>query len=251
MTWAGRHRGLVSWAGGALLPLAVAALLVPVRDSFADAAAALVLIAAVALVAIAGTRTAGYVAAASAGLWFDFFLTRPYERLTITHRPDIEITVSLFVVGVLVTEMAARGRHHLAVAAEEADYVGVLYEISEYMSAGATFDELVSRVSDHLVRLLHLQDCNFEVGSSLKPMLTMSHDGSITLGQVKWPISRWGLPGSQLGLAVHSGGRVMGRFIMTPTATQPISIRPRLVAVALADQVGSHMAPRLKVAGSG
>ena len=36
---------------------------------------------------------AGVVAALSGGVWFDFFLTQPYERFSITRRTDIETTV--------------------------------------------------------------------------------------------------------------------------------------------------------------
>ena len=37
-------------------------------------------------VAAAGHRAAGVLAAVSAAVWFDFFLTVPYERFTITGR---------------------------------------------------------------------------------------------------------------------------------------------------------------------
>jgi K+-sensing histidine kinase KdpD len=42
-------------------------------------------------------------------VWFDFFLTQPYERFTITRRTDIETTVLLLVIGVAVTEIAVWG----------------------------------------------------------------------------------------------------------------------------------------------
>jgi K+-sensing histidine kinase KdpD len=231
---------------GFLLPLGAAALMVPFRDSFADAAASLVLIAVVAVVAIAGTRLAGYVAAASAALWFDFFLTRPYEQIAITHRQDIEIAVSLFVVGVLVTELAARSRRNFEVGKEESDYVSLLYEVSELASSGASFDDVVSGVSAHLVNLLHLRDCTFQSGPLFEPMTAIDHDGSVHLGWVNWPVQQWGLPGRQIALLVYSAGRVVGRFVLTPTTAEPVSLRRRLVAVALADQVGSSMTPRLR-----
>jgi hypothetical protein len=251
MGWITSHRGLLAFGGGVFLPLGMAALMVPFRDSFADAAAALVLIAVVAAVAVGGTRFAGYVAAASAALWFDFFLTRPYEQLTITHSQDIEITVSLLIVGVIVTELAARSRRHLATADEESDYVELLYRLSEFASSGATFDQIVARVSNHLTELLGLRDCRFEAGTPAKPMLTLSHDGRVHLGRVEWPGERWGLPGRQMALEVYDSGRVVGRFLMTPTTAHPVSLRRRLVAVALAGQVGPHLHPRLHVAGFG
>ena len=110
------HRDSLAIVAALVLPLVVAAILVPFRSSFADTASALVLVAVIVAVAAIGSRAAGFLATVSATLWFDFFLTRPYERLAITHRPDIETAVSLFVVGIVVTELAARNRHHHEVA---------------------------------------------------------------------------------------------------------------------------------------
>jgi K+-sensing histidine kinase KdpD len=84
-------------------PLGVAAALVPFRDSVPNAGAALVLVVVVVAIAANGHRLAGIVAAASAAVWFDFVLTKPYERFTITHRADIETTVLLLLVGAAVT----------------------------------------------------------------------------------------------------------------------------------------------------
>ena len=69
------------------------------------------------------------MATISATLSFDFFLTHPYEKLAITHRQDIETALSLFVVGVIVTDIAARNRQHHATATEEADYVDLIYDV--------------------------------------------------------------------------------------------------------------------------
>ena len=56
-------------------------------------------------------------------MWFDFFLTRPYDRFAISHRPDLETTIAIFVVGVLVTELAARSRRHWQAANSSTAYV--------------------------------------------------------------------------------------------------------------------------------
>ena len=108
----------------------------PFRSSFANTASALILVAVIVAVAALGNRVSGFVATVSATLWFDFFLTRPYEKLAITHRPDIETALSLFVVGIIVTELAARNRHHHATA-EEADFVGLIHDVSELATSGA------------------------------------------------------------------------------------------------------------------
>ena len=85
-----------------------------------------------------GNRLAGFVATISATVWFDYFLTQPYGRLAITHRADVETAVSLLVVGVIVTELAARNRYHHATAAEEADFVGLIHDVTGLATSGAS-----------------------------------------------------------------------------------------------------------------
>ncbi|HZC70734.1 MAG TPA: DUF4118 domain-containing protein [Jatrophihabitans sp.] len=106
--WSLRDR--IAVGVGLVLPGAVSVALAPFRSSFHNTHAALVLVAVVVLVAANGHRVAGVTASASAAVWFDFFLTKPYERFSITHRADIETTVLLVAVGAAVTELAVRGR---------------------------------------------------------------------------------------------------------------------------------------------
>jgi hypothetical protein len=188
------------------------------------------------------------VATVSATVWFDFFLTRPYEKLAITHRPDIETSVSLFVVGIIVTELAARNRHHHATAAEEADFVGLIHGVSELATSGAASREVVERVRNELTALLHLQACCYEAGSSDDPMMRLQHDGRVFLGGRVWGVHRMGLPGPEIELLVQSQGRTLGRFVMTPTPGYPVSQERRVVAVAIADQVGASLRPQLRTA---
>ena len=103
-------------------------------------------------VAVAGNRFTGLVATVSATLWFDLFLTRPYGRLAISHRPDIETAVSLFVVGVIVTELAARNRYHYEAAAQESDYVALIYGLSELVASGAPAQKVIELPADRARR---------------------------------------------------------------------------------------------------
>jgi hypothetical protein len=57
-----------------------------------------------------------------------------------------------------------------------------------------------------------------------------------------------GLPGPELELLVRSRGRTQGRFILTPTPGHPIELQRRVVAVAIADQVGGAVASQLRSA---
>jgi hypothetical protein len=57
-----------------------------------------------------------------------------------------------------------------------------------------------------------------------------------------------GLPGPEIELIVQSQGRRMGRFVMTPTPGYEVSLERRVVAVAIADQVGHPLRPHLRLA---
>jgi hypothetical protein len=231
-----------------VLPIVTAAILVPFRSSFADTASALVLVAVIVAVAAIGSRAAGFLATVSATLSFDYFLTRPYGRFAITHRPDIEIAVSLFVVGLVVTELAARNRHHHEAATEEADHVGLIYRVSELAVSGAPDDQVVDRVRGELIDLLHLRNCRYESGAPERPVTWLGHDGHVMLVGSVWDVHRVGLPGPELTLLVQSRGQTLGRFILMPTPGLPVSLQRRVVAVALADQVGGALRPKLRSA---
>jgi K+-sensing histidine kinase KdpD len=242
----GRREALALLAGVAA-PLCVAAALVPVRTSFANTAAALVLVAIVVAVAVAGDRLAGAVAAISASAWFDFFLTRPYERFAISQRPDVETAISLLVVGLVVTELAARNRHHHDAADERMDCVAVIYELAELVAGGAPPAVVIERATLELIEVLHLRDCRYEVGQGLRRPTRLEHNGEIIPGALDWS-AQMDLPGHELELAVESAGHEFGRFVLVPTAGWLLSPARRLVAIAIADQVGAALTERRRSA---
>jgi K+-sensing histidine kinase KdpD len=243
-----RYRNRVVNVVAVVLPLGVAAILVPFRSSFANAASALVLVAVIAFVAIIGNRVAGFLATVSATLWFDFFLTRPFERLAITHRADIETAISLFVVGMVVTELAARNRYHQREATEGSDYVGLIYTLSELAASGAPAGDVIERARGELVSLLDLRSCRYDEGASERPMARIEHDGQVVHGGALWAVDQIGLPGPEIELVVQGRGQSLGRFVLTPTPGLPVSLQRLVVAVALADQVGGALTPRLRLA---
>jgi K+-sensing histidine kinase KdpD len=243
-----RHRNLLVALAGLVLPLGVVALMAPFRSDFAGPAAALVLVAVIVAVAIVGNRGGGFVATVSATIWFDFFLTRPYEKFAITHRPDIETAVSLFVVGLVVTELAARNRRHHEMATEESDYVGLIYRISELAVSGVPANVVVDRAGQELTDLLHLRACRYETGPSPRPVLQIENDGHVLISGAVWAVDVMGLPGPELELPVRSRGQTQGRFVLKPTPGYPVELQRRVVAVAIADQVGATVRPQLRSA---
>ena len=229
---------------GLAAPLALAAVLVPFRGSFANTDAALAMLLVVVAVAANGDRLAGVLAAVSTAVWFDFFLTRPYERFTITRRTDIETTVLLLVIGVAVTEIAVWGRRHYAIASRRAGYLDGINNAARAVAAGGSAPALIDQVSDQLVQLLSLRSCIFQYGvAGLGRPARLRRDGSVTFGELRWAADGEGLPpGTDVELLVEGGGIFQGRFLMTPAPGARPTLERRLLAVAFADQVGAALA---------
>ena len=243
-----RYRDVLAFVAALVLPLGIVAILVPFRSSFANTASALVLVAVIVAVAVTGNRFSGLVATVSATLWFDLFLTRPYGRLAISHRPDIETAVSLFVVGLIVTELAARNRHHYEAAAEESDYVALIYGLSELVASGAPAQTVIERGRAELIDLLNLRDCRYEPRLSERRVARLDHDGNVIHVGMLWGAHNMGLPSPAVDLVVQTRGQVLGRFVLRPTPGYPVSLHRRVVAVAIADQVGAALRPQLRSA---
>ena len=241
-TWLSRDRLAVVAALAA--PLLLTVILVPFRTSFPNTDAALALLLVVVAVAANGYRLAGILAAVSAAVWFDFFLTRPYERFTITRREDIETTLLLLVIGVAVTEIAVWGRRQQTAASRRAGYLDGIHAAAQAAASGTSPSALIEQVASQLTRVLSLESCRFQHGAAgLGQPARMAHDGSVTVAHRAWDVDTEGLPpGTDTELLVESGGVFQGRFLMTPSPGARPTLEQRLLAVALADQVGAALA---------
>jgi K+-sensing histidine kinase KdpD len=238
------RRGLLAVLAGLLLPLARTAILIPFRTKFPNTDAALVLLLTVVAVAASGNRLAGYLAALSAAAWFDFFLTRPYERFTITRTTDIETTVLILVIGIAVTEIAVWGRRQHLAAMRRAGYLEGMNAAAEAVAAGASPLDLVDQVAGRLTVLLSLSACRFQYGvAGLGTSARLQHDGIVKVGPITRDVEQDGLPpGQDTELLVENGGILQGRFMLTPGPASRPTLEQRLVAVAFADQVGAALA---------
>src|SRR5262245_12506281 len=92
---------------GVASAIAIAGLLVPIRDWMGASNVALVLVIVVVAAAILGGRMAGALTSVAAALSFDYFHTQPYYNLRISDREDVIAAVLLLVVGLAVGELAA------------------------------------------------------------------------------------------------------------------------------------------------
>lgn len=231
-------------AGG--LPLLWCAIAAQLRDNVTAATAALVLVVLVVAAAATGDRFAGVVAAASGGVWFDYFLTSPFHKFTIEDPNDVEVTVLLVLVGLVVTELALWGRRQQAQASSRAGYLEGVEKTSQIVAGLSSATALADQVAAHIRDLLDVDACRFVAGSVLPPeSAILGPDGEVTARGTRVNVERDGLPTlEETVLTAQHHDVVYGIFLITAsTSIARPTLEQRRVAVLLANQVGAAYAP--------
>jgi hypothetical protein len=244
-------RDRAATAAALVVPLALAAILLPWRGSWSNTNVALLLVVAVVAVAAAGSRTAGALAAVSAAAWFDFFFTQPYERFTISHSADVTTFVLLLAVGVAVSQLAAWARHLKAVTVADAGYLARITRTAALSKTAASPAVVVEHVRTELVGLLGLRDCRFEYGMLLGRPPRLEPDGTVLTRYGHWPADESGLPEEEIELRAFGNGQYYGRFMMTPKPGARPPLQARLAAVTLAELAGYALGATAPVADTG
>jgi hypothetical protein len=225
-----------------LAPVAVAAALVGARGHIQNANVALILVVVVVAAAAIGGRVAGAAAAVVAALSFDFFHTQPYLRLTIDTADDVETTVLLLIVGLLVGHIAASAMRAHASAAESSLEIRRIHRVAAWASRGEEAAEVLKAAQDELVDLLTLKSCRFEAQPTLSSLPRLDRGGQLDTRVWRFRDGGFELPAEGVELPVYGRGQQLGRFVLEPTAGVGVTLEQRVVAVAIADQVGAALA---------
>jgi K+-sensing histidine kinase KdpD len=244
-------RDRIAIVAALVAPLVAAAVLLPFRASWSNTDVALVLVVVVVAVAAIGNRVAGAIAAVSAAVWFDFFFTHPYERFTIAKPADVKTAVLLLLVGLAVSQLAARARRLKVITITDAGYLALIHDTAELTKSAQSPDAVVDHVREQLTSLLDLKGCRFEHGVLLGHPPRLEPDGTVMMGQNRWDIERWGLPGDEIELRTFGNGQFYGRFMLQPNPGSKPSRQARLVAVTLADQAGHALGTSRAAGGNG
>ncbi|GAA3378520.1 hypothetical protein GCM10020367_58350 [Streptomyces sannanensis] len=234
-------RDRIALLAGLAGPLVAALALMPFRTDVSNTNMALILVVAVVAVAAIGNRFAGALAALSAAAWFDFFLTRPYQRFTIAGSRDIATAVLLLVVGLLVSQLAARARRLRLVTVTDARYLARIHDTAQMARIPGSGGAVVDFVAKQLTDILHLRGCRFEYGSLLGHPPRLEADGSVVVGHRSWDVDRHGWPEGEVEVRAFGNGRYFGRFMLQPDPGVASTLQARLVAVTLADQAGTAL----------
>ncbi|MDQ1516052.1 MAG: hypothetical protein QOE80_1882 [Actinomycetota bacterium] len=247
---ANRHtsegRGIDIALGG-LAPIAVAAALVAVRGHVASANVALVLGIIVVTAGALGGRAAGTVAALTAAASYDFFHTRPYLSLLIHDADDVEMTILLLVLGLVSGQLAWRSR----VAARQRDGgrggLDQIRRLADQVAHGNESAEVIAAARDELLALFDLVDVRFEAAPFHDRIDIPQLERTGVVAHRRYRMQPGGdleveLPAEGIALPVMSRGQIVGRFILDFGPGAGATLEQRVVAIALADQVGASLA---------
>ena len=226
---------------GALSIFVVAALLVPFRDRLPNADMALALVVPVLLAAAFGGRVAGVVTAIVAALTFDFWFTQPYLSLRISSKDDVWTFVFLVIVAMVAAEVGIRSRRGGAAARESRSELDRVLRVGELSARGADVDDVVSSARAELIGLFGLEECVFQAERSGPELPRLGSRGALEGAA----LVSWGdflLPTGGVEVPVMGRGREHGRLVLYASAATRAPLEKRLVAVAIADEVGLTLA---------
>ena len=227
--------------GAVVLPICTAVALVPVRDEIDRSTAALTLVVPVVLVALRGGRGPAAAATVVAPLAFDVLLTRPYQQLEIAVAADLEATVILAVVGVSVAALVSQAADARTLATVRGREVRSLELAAAVARERGGPDAMAARAGEALSELLELRSCRWNPGyrGAAYPELTVDRDAAERPAEDRAPI-----PSTGAEIPVHAAGREIGRFVVVPSSSRPVSQEERLVALTIADLFGRAHAAR-------
>jgi hypothetical protein len=232
---------------GGLAPIMAAAALVGVRGHIANTNVALILAVVVVAAGAQGGRVAGAVAGLTAAASFDFFHTRPYLSLLIHDGDDVEMTLLLLVLGLVAGQLAWRA----GVAARQRDGgrggLDQIRRLADRVAQGDESVDVIATARGDLIDLFHLVDCQFEAAPFHDRVDLPSLERNGVVAHRRYRLQPDGdleveLPAEGIALPVLSRGQIVGRFILDFGPAAGATLEQRIVAIALADQVGASLA---------
>jgi hypothetical protein len=232
----------VGLAIAAFGPMLVVGALVSFRDDIASANIALVFVVVVVLGAAVGTRWSGAIAALISAMSYDFFFTHPYQSLKIESSDDIQTTVLLLVIGLIVSELVIFSRGHRRASEQRRDAITRLHRVAELVASDAAPEDVVRAVQDEVTGLLSLRGCRFERPPFTSELPHLERNGAIGGDHLHWMGGEYALPTRGAEIPVLGRGQTFGRLVLEPDPSVGVSIEERVVAVALSDQLGAALA---------
>ncbi len=129
-----------------------------------------------------------------------------------------------------------------AAAQSSSTEIDRIHRVAELAAHGASGEDVLLSAQAELRDLLELEQCRFEAPPTLRPLATVERNGTVTGTTVRhYAQGELELPREGAELPVLARGQQIGRFVLDPRPGVGVSLEQRLVAVAIADQVGAAL----------
>src|SRR4051812_4220398 len=232
---------------GGLAPILLAAALVAVRGHVDNTNVALALAVVVVGAGALGGRAGGMVSGLTAAASFDFFHTKPYLSLLIHDADDVETTILLVVLGLVSGHLAWKAR----VAARERDGgrggLDQIRRLADQVAQGGPSADVIANAQAELITLFELVGCQFEAAPFHGRLDIPQLERTGVVAHRRYRMQPGGgleveLPAEGISLPVLSRGQIVGRFVLAFGPSAGATLEQRVVAIAIADQVGASLA---------
>jgi K+-sensing histidine kinase KdpD len=173
------------------------------------------------------------IAALSAGLAYDVFLTSPYYRVDIEDPDDAVAAITLMVVGAIVGLLSSRHAQSNVRAAVRNVELRHLVEFANATTSILPPAELTQAACAHLVAILNLRDCQWRPRYHGTEAPVLLPDGNVMGFLTELNPDRATLP-AVLELPAVTGRTELGRFVLITTDGHVASYEERLTAATIA-----------------
>jgi hypothetical protein len=117
-----------------------------------------------------------------------------------------------------------------------------VHRVAEQVAHGAPLTSVARDVMFELASLLQLRDCWLEFTPFQRPLPRLERAGTIEMSEHRWFDRGYGLPQDGVELPVLVRGVQVARLVLLGDPDVAVSVEERIIAVALADQLGSAIA---------
>jgi hypothetical protein len=232
----------IAYAVGGLLPIAVAGAMVGLRGEVDNTNVALVLVLVVVGTAAFGGRGPAALSAILSAVSFAFFFTKPYYSLRIDSSNDVETFVFLLAIGLAVGQVAVYARRSRHQAQRGRDELARMRRVAERVAGGASDRELIDLTVEEMTGLMSLVACRFETEATGPVLPVLERSGRIEASYRRVGADgELALPPLGVRLPVVGDGHQIGSLVLDPDPSVGVPLEARLVAVALADQLGAAL----------
>jgi hypothetical protein len=160
---------------------------------------------------------------------------------------DVALTALLLAVTLLAGHLAWRARVATIRLSHGRSELARIRRLADQVARGFESPDVIMAARTELLDMLALRDCRFEAApfSERLELPRLERDG--TIARMPYHLGSHGalevdLPPGGVAVPVLTRGQIVGRLVLDPAPGAAASIEQRVIAVALADQVGASLA---------